>query len=214
MGDWEALPQRKRNRRHISTTDDDTIIADDEITRNNHINRIICDHQQEVDDAIQKRTIASRAINPLGALDGARGEFYEYLDHTADVQLHAWGVSMQMAFENIVPCMFNYATDLSVVGIDHNQTIEFTVQGHDLYSLLYKYLDEFLFHFCSDGFCCKAAKILSFDKESFSITVRGLGEIFDLSKHTQGTEVKAITYSNMQIHEVSDKTDLYVIIDI
>ena len=30
----------------------------------------------------------------------------------------------------------------------------------------------------------------------------------------QGTEVKAITYSNMQIHEGSDRHDVYVIIDI
>lgn len=40
------------------------------------------------------------------------------------------------------------------------------------------------------------------------------GDIFDLSKHSSGTEVKAITYSNMQIHETAERVDLYVIIDI
>ena len=38
------------------------------------------------------------------------GEFYEYLDHTADVQLHSWGASLDEAFQNIIPCMFNYMT--------------------------------------------------------------------------------------------------------
>ena len=42
------------------------------------------------------------------------------LDHPADVQLHAWGTSLQHAFENIIPCMFNYMTDLSKVAIDEN----------------------------------------------------------------------------------------------
>ena len=40
------------------------------------------------------------------------------------------------------------------------------------------------------------------------------GEKFDLEKHPQGTEVKAITYSAMQIHEKADRCDLYVIVDI
>ena len=31
---------------------------------------------------------------------------------------------------------------------------------------------------------------------------------------TQGTEVKAITYSNMQIHHKADKHEVYVIVDI
>lgn len=40
------------------------------------------------------------------------------------------------------------------------------------------------------------------------------GNIFDPSKHPQGTEIKAITYSNMQINENEDRCDLYVIVDI
>ena len=51
------------------------------------------------------------------------------LDHTADVQLHAWGCSIKDAFENIVPCMFNYMTDLSMFEINPNKTIEIDVKG-------------------------------------------------------------------------------------
>ena len=31
---------------------------------------------------------------------------------------------------------------------------------------------------------------------------------------SQGTEVKAITYSNMQIHHTADRHEVYVIVDI
>ena len=40
------------------------------------------------------------------------------------------------------------------------------------------------------------------------------GEPFEIGKHPQGTEVKAITYSNMQIYDDHDKHEVFVIIDI
>ena len=40
------------------------------------------------------------------------------------------------------------------------------------------------------------------------------GEPFEIGKHPQGTEVKAITYSNMQIYDTDDKHEVFVIIDI
>ena len=43
---------------------------------------------------------------------------------------------------------------------------------------------------------------------------RRKGEPFRIGKHPQGTEVKAITYSNMQIHTDKPTHDVYVIIDI
>ena len=59
-------------------------------------------------------------------------------------------------------------------------------------------------------------KILEFDRDNFKIVAQGLGEQFQLGKHPQGTEVKAITYGSMMIYDDDDKNqhELFVIIDI
>eukprot|EP00038_Savillea_parva_P010528 m.190964 g.190964 ORF g.190964 m.190964 type:complete len:216 (+) comp18188_c0_seq1:55-702(+) len=140
---------------------------------------------------------------------------YEYLDHTADIQLHGWGRSVEESFEQVTLAMFGYMTDLTKVDEDPEQTQEFDVDGHDLLSLLYNLMDEFLFRFVTEPFVvCRRIKVLSMDKEKFRVRVQGFGEVFDLEKHTQGTEVKAITYSNMQIHHDKPRKDIYVIVDI
>lgn len=56
--------------------------------------------------------------------------------------------------------------------------------------------------------------ILEFDKTKFHIRAAAYGEEFQIGKHPQGSEVKAITYSNMQIHDNEGKFEVFVIIDI
>jgi len=73
---------------------------------------------------------------------------YEYLDHTADVQIHAWGENLSEAFEQCAMAMFAYMTDIERV--DNFGSEEIEAQGHDMISLLYKFLDEFLFIFNAD----------------------------------------------------------------
>lgn len=60
--------------------------------------------------------------------------------------------------------------------------MEFDVEGHDLPSLLFAYLDEFLYRFSTDGFICKRATVTTFDREASKLRVRGQGETFDLEK--------------------------------
>ncbi|CAD5114657.1 DgyrCDS3707 [Dimorphilus gyrociliatus] len=138
---------------------------------------------------------------------------YEYLDHTADVQLHAWGKDLKEAFEQCAMAMFGYMT--TIESVELKEVREIHAEGDDMESLLFHFLDEFLFIFsCEPYFIIRVVEITKFDTENFKIDAVGYGEEFDLQKHPQGTEVKAITYSAMQIHEELDKSEVYVIIDI
>lgn len=123
---------------------------------------------------------------------------YEYLDHTADVQLHGWGDDLTEAFEQVAVAMFAYMTEIDKVEI--HATCDIKAEAEDMVGLLYHFLDELLFVFSAEPFMIgKKVKILEFDKEAFRIKAKVFGEVFDLGKHPQGTEVKAITYSNMQV---------------
>ncbi|XP_077989840.1 protein archease-like [Glandiceps talaboti] len=148
-----------------------------------------------------------------GQGDGEVLAGYEYLDHTADVQLHSYGRTLEESFEMMVQAMFGYMTDIETVEMTDTESVE--AEGSDMLSLLFHLMDEFLYVFSAEPFfIAREVKILEFDRENFKIKAEGYGETFDLKKHPQGTEVKAITYSNMQVHDTLPTNDCFVIIDI
>ena len=142
---------------------------------------------------------------------------YEYLDHTADVQLHSWGDTLKESFEQIAMSMFAYMTEIETVEelIEHELDVKLDEGDGDLLNMVYHWLDEWLFAFCAEPFFIpRRIVIKEFDMNEFRIKAVGYGEQFSLEKHPQGTEVKAITYSNMQVHNDKPTNDIYVIIDI
>jgi SHS2 domain-containing protein len=206
---WEALPKRKSRCRRVFEEDKNSEGGTSPKRRGEEMGA-----SEKIERNVKARSTADRAKGTLQSKDGCDGEFYEYLEHTADVQCHSWGATLNEAFENMIPAMFNYMTDLSLVEVCPEETITFTVSAHDMDSLLFRFMDEFLYRFHSDYFCCKRCKILDFDRQAHKVTVKAQGDVYDLAKHVQGTEIKAITYSNMQIHEKEERSDLYVIVDI
>lgn len=142
---------------------------------------------------------------------------YEYLDHTADVQLHSWGDTLKESFEQIAMAMFGYMTEIETVEplIEHELDVKLDEGDGDLLNMVYHWLDEWLFVFCAEPFFIpRKIVIKEFDMDEFRIKAVGYGEQFCLEKHPQGTEVKAITYSNLQVHNDKTTNDIYVIIDI
>lgn len=138
--------------------------------------------------------------------------------------------------------MFNYMTPLK--GIAPTDTRTYSAEGHDLSSLLYHWLDELLFGFATDFFVPSSLRITSFNREAWRIEAEGcdtattalvvdgmlissrddvavvwifrcrIGEAFDRQRHVCGTEIKAITYSAMQINESKGDAEVFVIVDI
>uniref|UniRef100_A0A0G4GCK9 Protein archease-like n=1 Tax=Chromera velia CCMP2878 TaxID=1169474 RepID=A0A0G4GCK9_9ALVE len=133
------------------------------------------------------------------ALD--RLQNFEYQDHTADVIVHAWGEDLKGAFESACVGMFNYMTDLTRVETRDVRAIN--AKGHDLKDLLFHLLDECLFLYGSEYFVCRAVEIVSSDfsgeNGKFRVDARGYGETFCRERHSQGTEIKAITMHEMNI---------------
>nr|CDS21396.1 Protein archease [Echinococcus granulosus] len=129
-------------------------------------------------------------------------------------KLHAWGADTKEAFEQVAMAMFGYMTT-NYDSIDMTRSLKVEASGNDMKSLLFQFLDEWLFAFSADEFFFpRVIKITEFDRENFHIKSVGWGEPFNLKKHPQGTEVKAITYSNMQIHDAEGHHEVFVIIDI
>lgn len=167
---------------------------------------------------------------PLWASRDAPVQF-EYLDHTADVQIHSWGRSVEEAFEQQVVGVFGLITELESVRVadaaadapyaSHAGGVgsgdgrrEVRVEGHDLHSLLYNFLDEWLFQFNAEGFVCRRVKVTHLDRTLWTVASEGVGEPFELGRHPQGIEVKAITYSALRVTETAERTDVLVIVDI
>jgi len=176
--------------------------------------------QKQIDDAILKRSgrgcfdhsFTEQTILP-------KGSQYEYLNHPADVQIHSWGDSMQETLCNAVMAMFGYMTSISLVKINEEESLEFgqcmdDITGHDLYSLIYSFLDEWLFNFHSTGFIAKETTILDLDLKKCTIQSCAKGECFDVEIHPQFSEIKAITYSSMKMKEINGRWHLWVIVDI
>jgi len=154
---------------------------------------------------------------------GSTGRFdttplgYEYLDHTADVQIHAWAPSLKEAYEQSAIAMLGYMTELDTIDVDDDlEPFQASIQSEDLESMLYDFLEEILFIFTTEFLIFKTVEITEFDTTNFRLEFTGYGEQWDQDKHPQGTEVKAITYSAMKIYTPSTerKAEIFVIVDI
>ena len=80
----------------------------------------------------------------------------------------------------------------------------FEVEAHDAHSLLFAFLDELLFNFHTTMTVCNAVQVLPIERRgegTWRVRGTGVGERFVDGVHEQGTEIKAITYSAMQIVE-------------
>lgn len=92
--------------------------------------------------------------------------------------------------------------------------------------LLYNFLEELLYTFSCDPYLAiKSVSIKSFalntasssnEESKYKLRAMVGGEEYERGKHGSKTEIKAVTFSNMQIikDENSDKVDIYVIFDI
>jgi len=140
---------------------------------------------------------------------------FEFLEHTADRWVHAWGPTLESAFEQCVYALMLTMTDPTK--ITPNFSHEFSFEDEDKGALLVNFLSEFLFLFDARGYLFGSIHIDPIVKqadEKYHLHAVGNAEIFNIDKHFQDTEVKAITYSYLDIHETPNRVDIKIVYDI
>ena len=120
---------------------------------------------------------------------------YEFLEHTADVKFHATGKTIEEAYINSAKALFE--TIYGKIKIKERVEKEIKVEGEDLSSLLYLFLEEFLFLLDSQNLIFSKIKELKISKNKLGAVIVG-----DYAKNYSFTnDVKAITYNDMIIEK-------------
>jgi SHS2 domain-containing protein len=122
---------------------------------------------------------------------------YEFIDHTADVGIRAFGDSLEEAFVHAAKGLFDVITDSSVITPVERVKVSLPA-APSLEQLLVDWLSELVF--------LNGARNLVFGRFDVKITGTSLeasvfGEEFDVKKHRMGTEVKAVTYHMLEVHD-------------
>jgi len=138
---------------------------------------------------------------------------YEYMDHTADIIFHGWAPTIHQVFAQIGVAFFSYMTELDSIELTHEVVLE--TEGHDIFDLMYRFLDEFLYLFATEYFVGRRM-ICEINEEELTIRTRAFGSKFELGKNPQGTEIKAITMHQMKVQKREEEQDweAYVLVDI
>jgi SHS2 domain-containing protein len=120
---------------------------------------------------------------------------------TADLLIEARGKTLGEAFAQVTLGMFNMMTPLDGISVKEGFIIK--AEGTDLESLLFNFMDEFLFINDVEFLVPKIVKV-TVDFENFSAVAVCEGERFSNLTHETGIQIKAVTYHMMEIKETSE----------
>jgi SHS2 domain-containing protein len=138
---------------------------------------------------------------------------YEFLEHTADAYIAAYGRNLEEAFATAARALFDVMTQVERVRPETEDLVE--VEGKDEYSLLYRWLELLLVKSETKGMLYSKFEVTITEKMSvFRLKARIWGERFNAEKHLQKVGVKAVTYHRMEVIKSSEKVTLRFILDI
>ena len=141
-------------------------------------------------------------------------DYFRFLEHTADVYVEVCATTLERAFELAAKAMFEVMTDTSKV----EPVREYVAvdQGFDLENALYRWLEDLLIEYGRSGTVFSEFKVdyVRAEGEGYTFKGRVLGETFNPEKHEPRVEVKAVTYSQMEVLNLGDRWILRFVLDI
>lgn len=124
-------------------------------------------------------------------------ERFEFIEHTADVGIRAYGYTLSELFGNAALGMFNLIADLSNVTPTESVTVE--VEAPDRESLLVSWLTELIYYYETERILFSEF----FVQECSGTWLRGIakGQRFQPGEIEILRHMKAVTYHELEVTE-------------
>ena len=137
-------------------------------------------------------------------------EKYHLIDHTADFGIQVSGSTSKDLFANAAEALFDVITEIdSLTGHD---SCHMEVFGADWSDLMVNWLREILYLWNGKERLVKSANITSISEKKLSAQV--VFDPYDPDCHTVKTEIKAVTYHQIQVKRTPSGWTARIIFDI
>ena len=127
---------------------------------------------------------------------------YEYVEHTADMGLRVRGKSLSDLLTNAAQGLFE--TIAVVDTIDETVSIKIHLTAESVEELFVAWLDELIFQHETKEIFFKRAAVQQCSTTEVLATVYGESTNFD--KHEVYTEIKSVTYHQLQVVQKQDES--------
>lgn len=135
---------------------------------------------------------------------------FEVFDHTADIGLIVYGENLKSLFENAGEAFFNIITDLNHVSTKIWKRVE--LNQENLERLIVAWLTELLFLHEVEGLLFKEFMVESIGNSELKARVGG--EEFREGFHIIKTQVKAVTYHQIEVKKENAFWKARIILDL
>jgi len=135
---------------------------------------------------------------------------FEVLDHTADIGIVVHGEDLRALFENAGEAFFHLITDLKKVKRRVERRVD--IGGESLDRLMVDWLSELLYLHDVENLLFKEFKVESVGEGGLKAIVKG--EPFQEGVHVIKTEVKAVTYHQIEVRQEKGRWRARVILDL
>ncbi len=125
---------------------------------------------------------------------------YEYLEHTADMGLLVRGKNLSELLRNAAQGLFE--TIAVVDTVDEIESIKIHLTAESVEELFVRWLDELIFRHETEEIFFKRADIQQCSVTEVSATIYGESVNFD--KHEVYTEIKSVTYHQLEVLQKAD----------
>jgi len=135
---------------------------------------------------------------------------YSLIDHTADFGIHVYGSDSKELFANAAWAVFDLITEMDqLTGLD---SCDIEVSGDDWCDLMVNWLREVLYLWNGKELLVKKARILSLSETKLTATLEC--DSFNPDRHVIKTEIKAVTYHQIQVNSSPAGWEAMIIFDI